>query len=109
MYSPKTQHALRHLRNIILEAAVPPTIGVILTISLGNITGRKNTLPRFFSAITPGLYVSSLIFTLNSRVAISHKFNPPNCKGDSDEELSTGFQFADAKTSGLEDAQVVSV
>ncbi|KIO28595.1 hypothetical protein M407DRAFT_22179 [Tulasnella calospora MUT 4182] len=32
-YSPKTQRALRKLRNITIEAAVPPAIGMILTIS----------------------------------------------------------------------------
>ncbi|KAG8975680.1 hypothetical protein FRC05_005198 [Tulasnella sp. 425] len=32
MYSPKTQHGLQRLRNMTLEAAVPPTICVILNI-----------------------------------------------------------------------------
>ncbi|KIO15485.1 hypothetical protein M407DRAFT_247220 [Tulasnella calospora MUT 4182] len=67
---------------------------------------ERNAIHRFFLAITPALYVSSLIFTLNSRVAISHEFNPPSCKGDSDEELSTGFQFADAETPDQKHAQI---
>ncbi|KAG8908563.1 hypothetical protein FRC01_007341, partial [Tulasnella sp. 417] len=97
MYSPKTQRALRRLRNLTIEAAVPPTIGVILNIASCRTMDDRNSVSRFFAVTTPMLYVLSMMFTLNSRVKNSQTFNASSRKDE--EMLSTGFQFAKSHVS----------
>ncbi|KAG9041657.1 hypothetical protein FS837_011931 [Tulasnella sp. UAMH 9824] len=65
-YSSKTQKCLARLRNITIEAAVPPTICVILKMCFTFGMGKKNLVSHWFAIITPTLYVWSMMFTLNS-------------------------------------------
>lgn len=97
MYSPKTQHGLRRLRNMTLEAAVPPTICVILNSGFYFGMGNKNLISHWFAILSPTLYVWSMMFTLNSRPTIRQTFNAPT--HDEDQTLSTGFQFANFRSS----------
>lgn len=92
MYSPKTQNGLHRLRNITVEAAVPPTICVILNIGFFLGMGRKNLISHWFAIVSPTLYVWSMMFTLNSRPAIRQTFNAST--QDEGKALSTGFRFA---------------
>ncbi|KAG8927714.1 hypothetical protein FRC01_007029, partial [Tulasnella sp. 417] len=91
-YSPQTQHGLQRLRNITAEAAVPPTIFVILNIGFFLGMGNKNLVSHWFAIVSPTLYVWSMMFTLNSRVGVRRTFNASTEEGD--ETLSTSFQFA---------------
>ncbi|KAG8936047.1 hypothetical protein FRC00_009913 [Tulasnella sp. 408] len=94
-YSPQTQHGLQRLRNLTAEAAVPPTICVILNIGFFLGMGNKNLVSHWFAIVSPTLYVWSMMFTLNSRVAIRRTFNTST--QEEDETLSTSFQFAKHK------------
>ncbi|KAG9041655.1 hypothetical protein FS837_011929 [Tulasnella sp. UAMH 9824] len=94
-YSPQTQHGLQRLRNITAEAAVPPTICVILNIGFLLGMGNKNLVSHWFAIVSPTFYVWSMMFTLNSRVAIRKTFNAST--QEEDETLSTSFQFAKHK------------
>ncbi|KAG8940451.1 hypothetical protein FRC04_005242 [Tulasnella sp. 424] len=104
MYGPQTQHGLRRLRNMTVEAAVPPTVCVILMVASFLGMDKTNELSVFFSAINPALYVWSMMFTLNSRVAIRQKFNAWN--DNEDDTLSAGFQFARPQTPHLKSEQM---
>ncbi|KAG8940450.1 hypothetical protein FRC04_005241 [Tulasnella sp. 424] len=104
MYSPQTHHGLRRLRNMTVEAAVPPTVCVILMVASFLRMDKTNQLSVFFTAINPALYVWSMTFTLNSsRVAIRQKFNVWN--DNEDDTLSAGFQFARPRTLPLKSEQ----
>lgn len=103
-HSPRTQRALRRLRNITIEAAVPPAIGVVLNISTCRTMDESRSLSVIFGFTTPMLYVLSLLFTLNSRPAISQKFNAPSRKDD--EQLSADFQFANSQALNQECRQL---
>ncbi|KIO33283.1 hypothetical protein M407DRAFT_17842 [Tulasnella calospora MUT 4182] len=106
MYSHKTQQGLIRLRNMIVEAAVPPTTCVILKMCFTFGMGKKNLISHWFAIITPTLYVWSMMFTLNSRVAVRQAFNAPT--KDEDETLSTGFQFANLQVSTCKFGQAES-
>lgn len=89
-YSPNTDDALRRLRNLTVEAAVPPTICALLNMSIYLGTSAKNLAFSAFGISTPSLYVCSLMLTLNSRRSIRQKLNSPNDGGfDADYELPT--------------------
>ncbi|KAG8975691.1 hypothetical protein FRC05_005209 [Tulasnella sp. 425] len=91
--SPNTDDVIQRLRNVTLEAAAPPAIAAFLNLAL--CFRWTDYTYHWFGLMTPKLYVWSLMFTLNSRVAIREKFNSPN-QGDDDRagKLSTGFEFA---------------
>lgn len=91
-YSPQTQRGLERLRDLTAEAAVPPTISMIVNIALFLGMNKQNHISVWFGMITPALYVWSMMFTLNSRIAIRQTFNSPNY--EEGETLSAGFQFA---------------
>ncbi|KAG8975677.1 hypothetical protein FRC05_005195 [Tulasnella sp. 425] len=127
MYHPKTQNGLRRLRNLTVEAAVPPTICVILHIGFyvgmvscqifNHITceevaedspyrlgdrassaqGTKNLISNWFAIVSPTIYVCSMMFTLNSRPTIRQTFNAST--QDEDKAVSTGFRFAEFQAS----------
>ncbi|KAG9041656.1 hypothetical protein FS837_011930 [Tulasnella sp. UAMH 9824] len=91
-YSPQTQRGLKRLRNMTAEAAVPPTISMIVNIALFLGMTEHNHIFVWFGIMTPTLYVWSMMFTLNSRRAIRQTFNTPNC--EEGETPSVGFRFA---------------
>lgn len=91
-YSPQTQQGLQRLRNITAEAAVPPTICVILNIGFYLGMSNKNLVSHWFAIVSPTFYVWSMMYTLNSRVAVRRTFN--GSTQEDDETLSTSFQFA---------------
>lgn len=95
-YSPNTESVLRRLRNATVEAAVPPAICAILNMVV--YLTMKNLTHHWFVMMTSRFYVWSLMFTLNSRVAIRRQLNSPN--RNDDKTLSTGFQFANPAVHG---------
>ncbi|KAG9015976.1 hypothetical protein FRB90_003987 [Tulasnella sp. 427] len=97
-FSPNTNHVLRRLRNITVEAAVPPVVCALLSLASYLAVGSKNLIFTWFAIMTPRFYITSLMFTLNSRSSIRRTFNNPN---EADEEtLSTHFQFKHSSSSG---------
>ncbi|KIO33301.1 hypothetical protein M407DRAFT_4061 [Tulasnella calospora MUT 4182] len=91
-FSPNTDSILHRLRNVTIEAAAPPAIAAFFNFVL--CFRWRNFSYHWFGLMAPKLYVWSLMFTLNSRVAIREQFNSPNEDQDRSEPLSTGFEFA---------------
>lgn len=94
-FSPNTDDVLRRLRNLTIEAAVPPAICALLNMAFYLSMGSKNLIFVWFAIMTPRFYVCSLMFTLNSRRTIRQTFNSPN----DDETLSTHFEFSNYPSS----------
>ncbi|KAG8940899.1 hypothetical protein FRC04_004882, partial [Tulasnella sp. 424] len=61
---PKTESALRRLRNVTVEAAVPPAICAV--INMITYLTLENLVHNWFAVMTARFYVWSLMFTLNS-------------------------------------------
>ncbi|KIO33280.1 hypothetical protein M407DRAFT_234454 [Tulasnella calospora MUT 4182] len=99
-YSPQTQQGLQRLRNITAEAAVPPTICVILNIGFYLGMSNKNLVSHWADStgLAPVLERSfPTVFQLRfpvcgRRVAVRRTFN--GSTQEDDETLSTSFQFA---------------
>ncbi|KAG9004633.1 hypothetical protein FRB90_010814 [Tulasnella sp. 427] len=94
LYSSASQHGLKRLRNIVVEAAVPPTLCGVLNFIFVLALYHKSMIPVCLVLVAPPFYVWSMMFTLNSRPAIRQAFNPPR-DADEDQTLSTNFQFAE--------------
>ncbi|KAG9015970.1 hypothetical protein FRB90_003981 [Tulasnella sp. 427] len=77
-FSPNTNDVLQRLRNLTIEAAVPPTVFAALTMIVYLASAQKNLAYTTFGIMTPALYVSSMMFTLNARHSIRKRFNSPN-------------------------------
>ncbi|KIO33297.1 hypothetical protein M407DRAFT_198801 [Tulasnella calospora MUT 4182] len=103
-YSPNTDDVLQRLRNLTVEAAVPPTICAMLNMSMYLGTGAKDFAFITFGMITPSLYVCSLMLTLNSRRAIRQKFNSPNDGGS----LDAGYELSNVLGSNRKTRQTES-
>ncbi|KAG9006643.1 hypothetical protein FRB90_009813, partial [Tulasnella sp. 427] len=99
-YSSASQHGLKRLRNIVVEAAVPPTLCGLLNFSLFLALGEAGMISIGLVLVVPSFYVWSMMFTLNSRPAIRQAFNAPR-EADEDQTLSTNFQFAALQLSKL--------
>ncbi|KAG9003394.1 hypothetical protein FRB90_011188 [Tulasnella sp. 427] len=99
-YSSASQHGLKRLRNIVVEAAVPPAICGALNLIVFLVLGKKGMVAIGFALLTPSFYVWSMMFTLNSRPAIRRAFHASR-HSDGDETLSTNFQFAKLQLSKL--------
>ncbi|KIO33295.1 hypothetical protein M407DRAFT_17851 [Tulasnella calospora MUT 4182] len=78
-YSPNTNDVLRRLRNLTVEAAVPPSICAMLAMSTYLSTGEQNLAFMTFGIITPSLYVCPMMLALNSDLSIlvPITINPP--------------------------------
>ncbi|KAG8912590.1 hypothetical protein FRC01_005006, partial [Tulasnella sp. 417] len=76
-YSPNTDDALQRLRNLTVEAAVPPAICATLTMSIYLSTSKQNLAFATFGIITPSL-----------RRAIRRKFDAPNDGGFFDSQYN---------------------
>ncbi|KAG8975692.1 hypothetical protein FRC05_005210 [Tulasnella sp. 425] len=97
-FSPNTDDVLRRLRNLMIEAAVPPAICAIFNMSFFLSLGAKNIIFTWFNIMSPRFYVCALMFTLNARIRIRKKFNSPN---DKDEiSVSTSFEFSNCAITG---------
>ncbi|KAG9003395.1 hypothetical protein FRB90_011189 [Tulasnella sp. 427] len=99
-YSSGTQHGLKRLRNIVVEAAVPPTICGVLNLIFFLAFGKNGMVGMAVALATPSFYIWSMMFTLNSRPAIRRSFDPPRLS-DEDVTLSTNFQFAELQLSKI--------
>ncbi|KAG9006644.1 hypothetical protein FRB90_009814 [Tulasnella sp. 427] len=106
-YSSASQHGLRRLRNIVVEAAVPPTLCGLLNFIFLLALYHKSMIPVCLVLVAPLFYVWSMMFTLNSRPAIRQAFNPPR-DADEDQTLSTNFQFAEFQPSKVESSDPVT-
>ncbi|KAG9046575.1 hypothetical protein FS837_004135 [Tulasnella sp. UAMH 9824] len=98
MFSPNTDDVLRRLRNLTIEAAVPPAICAILNMSFFVGLGAENIIFTWFNIMTPRFYVCSLMFTLNARARIRKKFNSPN--NDDESCVGTSFEFSNTAVTG---------
>lgn len=98
MFSPNTDDVLRRLRNLTIEAAVPPAICAVLNMSFFLGLGAHNIIFTWFNIMTPRFYVCSLLFMLNARVTIRKKFNSPN--GDEESGVGTSFEFSNTAVTG---------
>ncbi|KAG9004631.1 hypothetical protein FRB90_010812 [Tulasnella sp. 427] len=105
-YSSASRRGLKRLRNIVIEAAVPPTLCGLLNFIVILALGHEGMVPIGLVLVTPSLYVWSMMFTLNSRPAIRQAFNAPRDAADEDRTLSTHFQFAELQPSKLESSDV---
>lgn len=103
-YSANTDDILHRLRNLTIEAAVPPAICAMLNMLVYLGTNGKNLAFTAFGIITPSLYVCSLLFTLNSRRSIRQKFNSPNERGSYD----IGYELSNVLGSGSKARQTES-
>ncbi|KAG9006645.1 hypothetical protein FRB90_009815 [Tulasnella sp. 427] len=101
-YSSASRHGLKRLRNIVVEAAVPPTLCGLLNFIVILALGHEGMIPIGLVLVTPSLYVWSMMFTLNSRPAIRQAFNAPREAAEEDRTLSTHFQFAELPPSKVE-------
>ncbi|KAG8947225.1 hypothetical protein FRC04_010948 [Tulasnella sp. 424] len=104
-YSANTDDVLHRLRNLTIEAAVPPAICALLNVLVYLETNGKNLAYTAFGIITPSLYVCSLLFTLNSRRSIRQKFNAPNEGGG---PYDIGFELSNVLGSGSKARQTES-
>ncbi|KAG8975687.1 hypothetical protein FRC05_005205 [Tulasnella sp. 425] len=104
-YSANTDDVLRRLRNLTIEAAVPPAICALLNVLVYLETNGKNLAYTAFAITTPSLYVCSLLFTLNSRRSIRQKLNAPNEGGGL---YNIGFELSNVLGSGSKARQTES-
>ncbi|KIO33286.1 hypothetical protein M407DRAFT_17845 [Tulasnella calospora MUT 4182] len=95
VYSSNTNDILRRLRNLTIEAAVPPAICALMNMVFYLSLGATNLIFVWFAIMTPQFYIWSLLLTLNYRLRIRQTFNSPN----DDEALSTHFEFANGPSS----------
>ncbi|KAG8997611.1 hypothetical protein FRB90_012448 [Tulasnella sp. 427] len=77
-YSHNTNDVLQRLRNVTIEAAVPPTVFAALNLIVYLASAQRNLAFLTFGNMTPAMYIYSMMFTLNSRHSIRKMFNSPN-------------------------------
>ncbi|KAG8997612.1 hypothetical protein FRB90_012449 [Tulasnella sp. 427] len=97
-FSSGTHDILRQLRRVTVEAALPPAICALLNMAFYLGMGNKNLVFVFFGSMTPCMYISSMMWMLNSRITIRQHLSSSNDQNQAGTGAGT-YEFSKVTTS----------